>query len=191
MAHRIAGIDEAGRGCLAGPVVAAAVILPEGFFHPLLRDSKMLTPNQRLRVFETLLEKNAIIGVGMRGPEAIDTLNILQATLQAMEEAVDSLLIKPDKIRIDGPFVPPALRDIAEPHTHGDKQFPEIAAASIVAKLIRDRLMLHLHNKYPVYAWNKNKGYPTPEHRKAIQTFGLSPLHRRSFALRVLQSKLL
>ncbi|MCS6895915.1 MAG: ribonuclease HII [Bacteroidia bacterium] len=183
MLHRVAGVDEAGRGCLAGPVVAAAVILPMNFSHPFLRDSKTLSPSQRLCVFEALLQSDAAIGIGMQGPEAIDKLNILQATLLAMQEAVESLPTQPGKIRIDGPAIPPALRSAAEPCIHGDRLFAEIAAASIVAKVIRDRVMVHLHELYPVYGWAKNKGYPTPAHRQAIQEFGLSPLHRRSFIL--------
>lgn len=175
----IAGVDEAGRGCLAGPVVAAAVILPEGFFHPLLRDSKALTPHQRRQVLQALLERGAIIGIGMQGPDSIDRHNILRATLLAMEEAIEALQVLPARIRIDGQYAPPL--PVVETHIRGDQRFPEIAAASIVAKVIRDQLMERLHDDYPMYGWQQNKGYPTLAHRQAIAAHGLSPLHRRSF----------
>lgn len=179
MERLIAGVDEAGRGCLAGPVVAAAVILPVGFSHPWLRDSKTLTSSQRIQVFQALIQNGALIGIGMQGPEAIDRYNILRATLMAMEEAIEALGISPARIRIDGKHAP--LLTGTETHIRGDQHFPEIAAASIVAKVIRDQLMERLHADYPMYNWQQNKGYPTPAHRRAIAVYGLSPFHRRSF----------
>lgn len=176
----IAGVDEAGRGCLAGPVVAAAVILPFGFSHPFLRDSKQLLPARRLEVFHALLDNGALIGIGMQGPEAIDRYNILQATLLAMQEAIESLPVPPIQIRIDGTHAPRHFKGV-ETHIGGDRRFPEIAAASIVAKVIRDRLMEQLHTDYPVYDWRHNKGYPTPAHRQAVIAHGPSPLHRQTF----------
>ncbi|MDW8057136.1 MAG: ribonuclease HII [Bacteroidia bacterium] len=185
----IAGVDEVGRGCLAGPVVAAAVILPKGFSHPFLRDSKQLTPAQRKVVFEALVQAGALIGIGMQGPEAIDCYNILRATLLAMEEAVEMLPLRPKRILIDGVY---ALQSIpeAEAYARGDTLFPEIAAASIIAKVIRDKLMERLHQEHPQYGWAKNKGYPTPAHRQAIKTYGPSPFHRRSFLRGLLEERL-
>lgn len=176
----IAGVDEAGRGCLAGPVVAAAVILPPNFRHPLLRDSKSLTPTQRAEIFAILLEHSLAIGVGMQGPEAIDTHNILRATLFAMQEAVETLPISPTLVRVDGPYGFPS-RIPVEPCIRGDQNYPQIAAASILAKVLRDQLMQRLHADYPMYGWQQNKGYPTSAHYQAIRQYGLSPLHRRSF----------
>lgn len=175
-----AGVDEAGRGALAGPVVAAAVILPEGFSHPWLRDSKLLTPKQREKVFAALQQAGALIGIGMQGPEAIERHNILQATLLAMQEAVEMLLVRPHAVRIDGRFLPP-LSIPAYAYVHGDRLYPEIAAASIAAKVIRDRLMSLLHRDFPAYDWASNKGYPTFAHKEALRKVGPSPLHRRSF----------
>jgi ribonuclease HII len=176
----IAGVDEAGRGCLAGPVVAVAVILPREFVHPLLRDSKALTPAQRLEVVRVLWSQALAIGVGMQGPEAIDRYNILQATLLAMREAVESLDLSPTLIRVDGPYAPP-LGAAVQTCIRGDAHYPEIAAASIVAKVLRDQLMEHLHEEYPHYHWATNKGYPTPAHREALRRYGPSPFHRLSF----------
>lgn len=176
----IAGVDEAGRGCLAGPVVAAAVILPSGFSHPLLRDSKQLLPAQRLHVFHALLNEGALIGIGMQGPKAIDRYNILRATLLAMQEAIESLPVSPIRIRIDGTHAPYPFKGV-ETYAGGDRRFAEIAAASIVAKVIRDHLMVQLHTDYPVYGWQHNKGYPTPAHRQALLMYGPSPLHRQTF----------
>ncbi|MCS6789976.1 MAG: ribonuclease HII [Bacteroidia bacterium] len=175
-----AGVDEAGRGALAGPVVAAAVILPEGFSHPWLRDSKLLTPAQREKVFASLQRAGALIGIGMQGPNAIDHYNILRATLLAMQEAVEALAVRPDAVRIDGKYVPP-LPIPTYACIKGDQLYPEIAAASIAAKVIRDQLMSLLHKDFPAYGWAVNKGYPTLAHRKVLSQLGPSPLHRRSF----------
>ncbi|MCX7606178.1 MAG: ribonuclease HII [Bacteroidia bacterium] len=182
----IAGVDEAGRGCLAGPVVAAAVILPSALSHPLLKDSKMLTPYAREEVFHFLLSHSVAMGVGIQGPEAIDRQNVLRATLLAMKEAVESLPLIPHLVRIDGPHAPP-LPFQTETHIGGDKTYPEIAAASIVAKVLRDRLMEKLHKDFPCYDWKQNKGYPTPAHKKALIEYGPSILHRLSFLQKILQ----
>lgn len=159
--------------------MAAAVILPPDFRHPLLRDSKALTPAQRTEVFAVLLE-HALIGVGMQGPTAIDTHNILRASLLAMQEAVEALPVQPTLVRVDGLHGFPSQIPV-EPCIRGDQRYPEIAAASIVAKVLRDQLMQYLHQEYPMYGWQQNKGYPTPAHYQAIQRYGPSPLHRRSF----------
>lgn len=176
----IAGVDEAGRGCLAGPVVAAAVILPPGFSHPLLRDSKTLSPAQRKAIFPVLLREAIAFSLGLQGPQAIDTHNILQASLLAMREAVETLPIQPTRIRVDGPYGFAASVPV-EPCIQGDQRYPEIAAASILAKVLRDQLMQHLHIDYPMYGWEKNKGYPTAAHWAALKLYGPSPLHRQSF----------
>ncbi|GIV25842.1 MAG: ribonuclease HII [Bacteroidia bacterium] len=176
----IAGVDEVGRGCLAGPVVAVALILPPTFTHPLLRDSKALTPAQRAHLAALLWEVALGIGVGMRGPLFIDQHNILQATLAAMQEAVETLPCLPDLVRVDGPYVPP-LPFPAQPCIRGDQRYPEIAAASIVAKVLRDQLMTQLAQEYPPYQWARNKGYPTQAHWEALRRWGPSPLHRQTF----------
>lgn len=176
----IAGVDEAGRGCLAGPVVAAAVILPDGFSHPLLKDSKALLPYQREAIYRALIEAGALIGIGMQGPHVIDQVNILQATLLAMQEAVETLPVSPLFTLIDGLYTPAGLSN-AQAYPKADQRFPVVAAASIVAKVVRDQLMQRLHREYPFYGWATNKGYPTPAHRKAIALYGPSPLHRVSF----------
>lgn len=176
----IAGVDEVGRGCLAGPVVAVAIILPSGFEHPLLRESKSLRSEQRRQLYPLLLEKALAVGVGMQGPAEIDRHNILRATLLAMQEALESLPLQPDRVRVDGPH-PPACLFPVEACVKGDERFPEIAAASIVAKVLRDSIMDLLHRDWPHYGWDRNKGYPTPAHRQALQKWGPCPLHRRSF----------
>ncbi|MCS7188837.1 MAG: ribonuclease HII [Bacteroidia bacterium] len=184
---KVAGVDEAGRGALAGPVVAAAVILPSPqFSHPLLRDSKTLSPKQREKIFSILLKESIAIGIGMQGPQVIDTCNILQATLLAMEEAIETLHIMPEQIRVDGPHLPRTTGRV-EACIHGDKMYPEIAAASIIAKVVRDRLMNVLHILHPVYGWAENKGYGTPAHWEALDKWGISTLHRLSFVSRRLK----
>ncbi|SFV31899.1 ribonuclease HII [Thermoflavifilum thermophilum] len=177
-----AGCDEAGRGCLAGPVFAAAVILPAGFYHPLLNDSKQLRPSQREELRQ-YIEKHALsFAVAAVSPEEIDRINILQASFRAMHLAVDQLRIRPQRLLIDGNrFIPYA--DI--PHVcivKGDSRYAPIAAASILAKTYRDAWMMHLHAQYPEYGWDRNKGYPTTAHRRAIQQLGLTPHHRRTFS---------
>lgn len=177
------GCDEAGRGCLAGPVVAAAVILPEDFAHPLLNDSKQLTERQR-ELLRPIIEQEALAwGVGSVSPEEIDQINILQASFLAMHRAIDDLVFRPELLLIDGNRFDP-YPDI--PHVcvvKGDARFTSIAAASILAKTHRDELMIALEKEYPGYGLSGHKGYPTPAHREAIARLGASPIHRRSFRL--------
>lgn len=185
-----AGCDEAGRGCLAGPVVAAAVILPEDFHHEWLNDSKQLTEKKR-QLLRPIIEKEAIAwAVAYIDQEKIDQINILNASFLAMHEAVDQLKIQPDFLLIDGNrFKPHAV-----PHAcfvKGDGRFRSIAAASILAKTHRDEFMEMLHHDYPQFGWQKNKGYPTIDHRTAIQQFGFSPFHRLTFTVKsVIQTEL-
>lgn len=178
-----AGCDEAGRGCLAGPVFAAAVILPRDFRHPLLNDSKQLKESQRdeLRV---VIEQRAIAyAVASIDNEEIDRINILKASFKAMHEALARLLIQPQMLLIDGNRFNP-YGNI--PHTcviQGDGIYASIAAASILAKTYRDEYMQQLHEQFPQYGWKENKGYPTRYHRNAIRTHGDTPYHRRTFRL--------
>ncbi|MBN2165658.1 MAG: ribonuclease HII [Marinilabiliaceae bacterium] len=178
-----AGCDEAGRGCLAGPVVAAAVILPRGFYHPFLNDSKQVTEKKReeLRI---IIEKESVSwGIGIVDNNEIDKINILNASFLAMHRAVDKLKITPDHLLIDGNRFK-QYRSI--PYScviKGDGKYLSIAAASILAKTHRDEMMINLHDSFPFYNWKKNKGYPTKDHRKAIKDHGLTLLHRRSFRL--------
>jgi ribonuclease HII len=177
-----AGCDEAGRGCLAGPVFAAAVILPEGFFHEKLNDSKLVNEEDRyeLRIF---IEKNAICyQVAMVDHEEIDRINILNASFKAMHLAIDKLKTKAKFLIIDGNRFTKYKRVPHQCIVKGDSEFASIAAASILAKTYRDDFMRKLHPDFPQYKWNTNKGYGTLEHRKAIDEFGLTPYHRRSFS---------
>jgi len=176
-----AGCDEAGRGCLAGPVFAAAVILPEGFSHPKLNDSKQLNAATRadLRLF---IEANALAwSVASVEPEIIDKVNILQASFLAMNMAVENLTVTPRHLIIDGNRFRNRTEICYSCIVKGDAIYASIAAASILAKTHRDAYMLGCHELYPYYSWNTNFGYPTAAHRKAIRLHGLSPLHRRSF----------
>jgi ribonuclease HII len=178
-----AGCDEAGRGCLAGPVVAAAVILPEGWNHPILNDSKQLNHRQR-DVLRAVLEAEALHwAVGVVLPAEIDRINILRASFLAMHKALDQLPAAPQSIIVDGNrFVP--YREI--PHhciIKGDGKYRHIAAASVLAKTHRDEIMDRLHAESPHYGWSQNKGYPTPAHRKAIAIYGPGSHHRMSFTL--------
>ena len=178
-----AGVDEAGRGCLAGPVFAAAVILPEGYCNDLLNDSKQLSEKVRYRLREQIQTDAVAWAVGMATHEEIDKINILNASILAMHRALDSLSVVPGAISVDGNRFKP-YGDI--PYTtfvKGDGRFANIAAASILAKTYRDDFMLRLHQEFPQYAWDRNKGYPTPAHRKAIAEFGPTPYHRMSFTL--------
>ncbi len=185
-----AGTDEAGRGCLAGPVVAAAVILPENFENELLDDSKKLRAKQR-EILRTIIEREALAyAVAFVYPEEIDRLNILRASITAMHRALEQLQVQPGHIAVDGnKFVP--FHNI--PHTtvvKGDGKYMHIAAASILAKTYRDDYMKKIAAEYPVYQWGKNKGYPTREHRNAIRTYGSCKYHRKSFRLLSEQLKL-
>lgn len=175
-----AGIDEAGRGCLAGPVVAAAVILPPDFYAEKLNDSKKLTHKDRLILREIILEKAIAWQIGVVEAPRIDEINILQATYEAMHLAINGLSVKPDFLIIDGNrFRPHAIP--SETIIKGDGKFANIAAASILAKTYRDDIMNELHTKYSAYLWNENKGYPTLAHKEAISLHGLTPYHRKTF----------
>jgi ribonuclease HII len=178
-----AGCDEAGRGCLAGPVVAAAVILPKDFSHPLLNDSKQLTEKQRQKL-RPIIEKEAVAwGVSIVDNIEVDEINVLNASIVGMQRAVDKLAHKPQHLLIDGNRFKPH-KDI--PHTcivKGDAKFMPIAAASILAKTYRDELMEKYAIEYPGYGWESNKGYPTKTHREAIEKLGTTPLHRQTFRL--------
>ena len=176
-----AGCDEAGRGCYAGPVFAAAVILPENFYHPLLNDSKQVKEKQRNEL-RKVIEENAIaFGVGMVSHTEIDQINILKASFKAMHLAIDQLKIKPQFLLIDGNRFIPYKKIRHQCIVKGDATYASIAAASILAKTYRDDWMMNLHNEFPQYNWKKNKGYGTAEHRKAIEEFGLCKYHRKSF----------
>lgn len=178
-----AGCDEAGRGCLAGPVFAAAVILPEGYCNELLNDSKKLTEHRRDEL-RAIIERDALAwAVGVVTAEEIDHINILNASFLAMHRAVDALTVRPEHLLIDGNRFKP-YHDT--PHTcivKGDGKMMSIAAASILAKTHRDEFMARIHEEFPQYAWNINKGYPTNAHRAAISQYGPSPYHRKSFRL--------
>ena len=179
---RIAGVDEAGRGPLAGPVVAGCVILPEKCDHSLFKDSKKLTARQRDESFSTLMKLDAAIGVGICSPRKIEEINILQASLLAMKRAVHDCLASalPDFLLVDGTFpVPIALPQ--ESLIKGESRSVSIAAASIVAKVTRDGIMAKAHQMYPQYNFLANQGYPTREHRQAIAEHGPCDLHRRTF----------
>lgn len=177
------GCDEAGRGCLAGPVVAAAVILPERFTHPLLNDSKQLTEAQR-ELLRPIIEAEALSwGIGLCSPEEIDQLNILQASITAMHRAIDQLVLSPELLLIDGNRFRPYPGIPHECIVKGDATYRSIAAASILAKTERDRQMLELAQLYPGYGFAEHKGYPTPQHRAALAELGPSPVHRLSFRL--------
>jgi ribonuclease HII len=178
-----AGVDEAGRGCLAGPVVAAAVILPKNYTHQFLNDSKQLSKKQR-EILRIDIQQDALsYAVAEVSPQIIDEINILQASMKAMHLAIDDLLIRPEHLLIDGNRFPiyPLI-----PHTciiKGDAKFLSIAAASILAKTYRDDLMEHLAQQFPQYGWEHNAGYPTVKHRKAIELFGTTSHHRMTFKM--------
>lgn len=185
-----AGCDEAGRGCLAGPVVAAAVILPPDYHNDLLNDSKKLTEKQR-DLLRPIIEQEALAwAVGIVSNEEIDEINILNASFLAMHRAIDQLTIQPQHLLIDGN----RFRKYNNiPHTcivKGDGKYLPIAAASILAKTHRDQIMETLHEQYPDYNWQKNKGYPTKDHRAGIEQHGSTPFHRMSFKLLDTQLKL-
>lgn len=184
-----AGIDEAGRGCLAGPVFAAAVILPRDFSNPLLNDSKKLSSSQRDKLRKVVEEEALAWAVAFSTHTEIDKINILQATYRAMHKAIAALEVLPERLLIDGNRF---KKYKTLPHNcivKGDGLFSSIAAASVLAKTHRDEYMLKLHHKYPVYSWDKNKAYATAIHVEAIKKYGLSPYHRKSFHLKSLQPK--
>ncbi len=178
-----AGCDEAGRGCLAGAVFAAAVILPPGFRNETLNDSKQLTERQRYAL-RPLIEKEALAwAVGVVSPQEIDEMNILKASFLAMHRAIDALKVRPEALLIDGNRFT-AYRDLPYScEVKGDGRYLSIAAASILAKTYRDDYMMKLHEEYPQYHWDENKGYPTRAHRAAIAQYGPTSYHRRTFNL--------
>ncbi len=188
-----AGCDEAGRGCLAGPVFAAAVILPPDFRDDLLNDSKQLSEKKRYALREVVEREALAWAVGIVTNEEIDRINILRASILAMHRALDGLRLRPEEVIVDGnrftPYAPPLPgggRGEALPYTtivKGDGKYMSIAAASILAKTYRDDCMLQLHREYPVYRWDSNKGYPSAAHRQAIREHGTSPYHRMTFNL--------
>lgn len=176
-----AGCDEAGRGCLAGPVVAAAVILPDDFTHPMLTDSKKLTERRRLQMRQVIIENAVAWGIGMCSPEEIDEINILNASILAMHRALDALEVRPGAIVVDGNRFKP-YGDVE--HTtvvKGDAKLGNIAAASILAKTTRDALMTEMAAEWPAYGFDIHKGYPTAAHRAAIAAHGPTPHHRTTF----------
>jgi ribonuclease HII len=177
----VAGVDEAGRGPLAGPVVSAAVILPSTFSVKGVDDSKKLTPAKREKLFDQIYAQAVSVGVGLADHDEIDRLNILQASRLSMVRAVDDLRIRPDYLLIDGIFSIDCPMP-QEPIKKGDSLSISIAAASIIAKVTRDRLMEHFDREFPQYGFIKHKGYPTLKHRDAIVQFGPSPIHRKSFS---------
>ena len=181
-----AGVDEAGRGPLAGPVVAAAVILPPDYRNPLICDSKKLSPARRERAFSLIHEEAAACAVAFASPEEIDKINILQASLLAMRRAVEALPLPPDFLFVDGNHRIPCDRRILcglfqEPLIGGDRRCLSVAAASILAKVTRDRIMAEFDLEYPGYGFADHKGYPTLKHFEAIRRLGPCPIHRRTF----------
>ncbi len=179
--HRIAGVDEVGRGPLAGPVVAAAVILPQEGIGEKLFDSKQISSTKREHLYKTIFAEAEGVGIGSVGQEEIDRINILQATLKAMALAIENLPRPPDFILIDGSQGGLALPIPQKPIRKGDRLCNCIAAASIIAKVTRDRMMLECHQKYPQYNFAGHKGYGTREHQRAIEKFGVCELHRKTF----------
>lgn len=178
-----AGCDEAGRGCLAGDVYAAAVILPPGFTNELLNDSKQLTEAQRYQLREVIEREALAWSVGIVTAAEIDKINILRASILAMHRAVDGLKIRPEHLLIDGNKFTPYPGITHNTVVKGDATYMSIAAASILAKTYRDDYMMRLAEEYPMYDWQSNKGYPTAKHRAAIKEFGVTPYHRLSYNL--------
>lgn len=176
-----AGCDEAGRGPLAGPVYAAAVILPKDFYHPLLNDSKQMTAKAR-ETLRPIIEREAVAwAVEAVQPEEIDQINILSASITGMQRAVRKLAVRPQFLLIDGNRFRPFDGYPYKTIVHGDALYASIAAASVLAKTWRDECMVRLARDYPEYGWDRNMGYPTPEHIRAIRLYGYTPWHRRSF----------
>lgn len=178
-----AGCDEAGRGCLAGPVFAAAVILPPRFSHPLLNDSKQVTAEDRATLRSVIERKALAWAVAMIDHEEIDRINILKASFKAMHLAVDQLTMRPELLLIDGHMFTPYFGIVHQCVIGGDAIYASIAAASILAKTHRDEYMKQLHLEHPHYGWDENKGYATPPHRRMIREHGLSPYHRKTFGI--------
>ncbi|MCO5229975.1 MAG: ribonuclease HII [Chitinophagales bacterium] len=179
----ICGCDEAGRGCLAGPVVAAAVILPDGYSHPILNDSKQVKERDRNILREDILKHAISYGIGVVSHTEIDQINILKASFLAMHRAIEQLSIRPEWLIIDGNKFAPYPNIHHQCIVKGDSKYTQIAAASILAKTYRDELMQQLSLDYPYYQWEINKGYPTSSHREAIKKYGPCEYHRMSFRL--------
>ncbi len=178
-----AGCDEAGRGCLAGAVYAAAVILPLSFHNEQLNDSKQLTEHQRYAL-RPIIEQEAIAwAVGVTTPEEIDKINILNASILAMHRAINALEVVPEELIIDGNRFKPYGKIPYTTIVKGDGKYLSIAAASVLAKTYRDDYMIKLAEEYPMYGWQQNKGYPTKQHREAIRQYGTTPYHRKTFNL--------
>jgi ribonuclease HII len=186
----VAGVDEAGRGPLAGPVFAAAVILPADFHHPWLNDSKKISEKKRLILRDFIIENALDWAIAMVDNQEIDRINILQAAIKAMHLALEKLKYQPDFIIVDGNKFKPFRNIPFKTVVHGDATYAQIAAASILAKVFRDEYMQNLAKEYPYYGWEKNKGYGTAQHRKAIEKYGLSPFHRKSFCQKFFQRKI-
>lgn len=183
--EHVCGIDEAGRGPLAGPVCAAAVILPQGLVIEGLNDSKKLSEKKREKLFDIIKEEAVAYGIGFADEKEIDDINILQATFLAMKRAVENLSINADYALVDGNRMP-ALDIPGETIVKGDAKSPSIAAASILAKVTRDRIMCDMAELYPEYSFEKHKGYGTKVHTEAIKTYGPCPIHRQSFLKKIL-----
>lgn len=177
----VCGTDEAGRGCLSGPVTAAAVILPKSFRHPMLNDSKKLSAKQRAILAPIIKQAAISYGISHVSPQEIDRINILQASIKAMHKSIAKLETSPDFIIVDGNKFNPYPNIPHETIVKGDGKFYAIAAASVLAKTARDEYMLALHKKFPYYQWNKNMGYPTSIHKAAILKWGVSLHHRKTF----------
>ncbi len=185
-----AGTDEAGRGCLAGPVTAAAIILPEKFNNSILNDSKQLSEKQREFLKPNLENESISFGVAHIYPSTIDEINILNASILAMHHALDELSTKPEFVIVDGNRFKPYSNIPHKCIIKGDSKYLSIAGASVLAKTYRDEYMCKIHEEYPMYNWKQNKGYPTKEHRNAIRTYGITKYHRKSFKLLPEQLKL-
>lgn len=181
----IAGVDEAGRGPLAGPVVAASVIFDSDVYIEGINDSKKLSEKERTRLFNIITEKSLSFSYSIIQPDEIDKINILQASLLAMKQSINKLQIQPDLILIDGNK---SFEHSIKSKTivKGDAKSFSIAAASIIAKVIRDEIMINLSNNFPIYNWSKNKGYPTKEHIQTIRKYGYTPIHRKTFLKKIL-----
>jgi ribonuclease HII len=185
-----AGTDEAGRGCLSGPVVAAAVILPENFHHELLNDSKQLSEKKRQEL-RPYIEKHALAyAVAFVDHEEVDEINVLQASITGMHRSIEKLSVQPEFIIVDGNKFKPYKETHHQTIVKGDAKFMSIAAASVLAKTYRDDYMEKIHQEHPQYNWKKNKGYPTKEHRQGIREFGITRYHRKTFKLLPEQFKL-
>lgn len=178
-----AGCDEAGRGCLAGPVFAAAVILPPDFSNDRLNDSKQLTEKQRYQLRDVIMSEAVAYAVAKLDAPQIDEINILNASIKSMHLALDQLSVRPDFIIVDGNRFKPYNDVKYQTIVKGDGKYLSIAAASVLAKTFRDDFMLQIDKEFPQYNWAKNKGYPTADHRDAIKKYGITPYHRRSFRL--------